>query len=49
MTAAIWDACATRDKAFGDSRVPAAQVHATIMAALEFGYGKVTTTAEFLA
>jgi len=45
----VHDACATRDKAFGDSRVPAAQVHATIMSALEFGYGKVTTTAEFLA
>ena len=27
----VHDACATRDKAFGDSVVPAAQVHATIM------------------
>lgn len=45
----VHDACATRDKAFGDARVPAALVHATIMSALEFGYGKVTTTAEFLA
>ena len=45
----VHDACATRDKAFGDSVVPAAQVHATIMSALEFGYGKVTTTADFLA
>ncbi|WP_337184613.1 isochorismatase family protein [Shinella sp.] len=45
----VHDACATRDKAFGDSVVPAAQVHATIMSALEFGYGKVTTTAEFLS
>ncbi|MGJ7041913.1 nicotinamidase-related amidase [Shinella sp. BE166] len=44
----VHDACATRDKAFGDSVVPAAQVHATIMSALEFGYGKVTTTADFL-
>ncbi|GAA4179691.1 cysteine hydrolase family protein [Shinella granuli] len=45
----VHDACATRDKAFGDSLVPAAQVHATIMSALEFGYGKVTTTADFLS
>ncbi len=45
----VHDACATRDKAFGDSVVPAAQVHATIMSALEFGYGKVTTTAEYLS
>jgi nicotinamidase-related amidase len=45
----VHDACATRDKAFGGSLVPAAQVHATIMSALEFGYGKVTTTAEVLA
>lgn len=45
----VHDACATRDKAFGDTVVPAGQVHATIMAALEFGYGKVTTTAEFVA
>ncbi|MCO5150084.1 MULTISPECIES: cysteine hydrolase family protein [unclassified Shinella] len=45
----VHDACATRDKAFGDSVVPARQVHATIMSALEFGYGKVTTTADFLS
>ena len=45
----VHDACATRDKSFGDSLVPAAQVHATIMSALEFGYGKVTTTAEYLS
>ena len=45
----VHDACATRDKVFGESVVPAAQVHATIMSALEFGYGKVTTTADFLA
>ena len=45
----VHDACATRDKAFGGSLVPAAQVHATIMSALEFGYGKVTTTADILA
>jgi nicotinamidase-related amidase len=44
----VHDACATRDKVFGDSTVPAAQVHATIMS-LEFGYGKVTTTADYLA
>lgn len=44
----VHDACATRDKTFGDSVVPAAQVHATIMSALEFGYGKVTTTADYL-
>lgn len=45
----VHDACATRDKVFGELVVPAAQVHATIMSALEFGYGKVTTTADFLA
>jgi nicotinamidase-related amidase len=45
----VHDACATRDKAFGDSVVPAAHVHATIMSALEFGYGTVTTTADFTA
>lgn len=45
----VHDACATRDKTFGDSHVPAAQVHATIMSALDFGYGKVTTTADFLS
>lgn len=45
----VHDACATRDKVFGDSVVPAAHVHATIMSALEFGYGKVTTTADFVS
>ena len=33
-TTTIHDACATRDLEFGESTVPAAQVHATMMSAL---------------
>lgn len=35
------DACATRALIFEGQEVPAAQVHATIMAALAFGYARV--------
>ncbi len=40
----VHDACATRDLEFEGRTIPAAQVHDTIMAALEFAYGTVTTT-----
>lgn len=45
----VHDACATMDLAFGAEVVPAAQVHATAMAALAFAYGTVTSTADHLA
>lgn len=45
----VHDACATRDQEFQGTVVPAAQVHAAFMAALQFGYAKVVTTQEFLA
>lgn len=45
----VHDACATRDIEFGGLVVPAAQVHAALMAALAFAYATVTTTDEFLA
>lgn len=45
----VHDACATRDTEFGGLVVPAAQVHAALMAALAFAYATVTTTDEFLA
>ncbi|MBB3139678.1 cysteine hydrolase family protein [Halomonas organivorans] len=45
----VHDACATQDVEFEGLTVPAAQAHATIMAALAFAYGTVTTTGDFLA
>lgn len=45
----VHDACATRDLEFGDTKVPAAQVHAASMAALAFAYASVTTTDAHLA
>ncbi len=45
----VHDACATMDLAFGDQVVPAAQVHAALMAALAFAYATVTTTDAVLA
>lgn len=45
----IHDACATHDLEFGGVKVPAAQVHAAFMAALQFGYAKVVSTQDFLA
>lgn len=44
----LHDACATLDLTFGGITVPAAQVHAAMMAAFEFGYGKVQSTADYL-
>ncbi len=42
------DACATRALAFGSVTVPAAQVHASFMAALGAAYAQVLTTADVL-
>jgi len=41
------DACATRDLTFGGTTVPAAQVHAAVLAAMESSYAKVVSTDEF--
>jgi nicotinamidase-related amidase len=43
------DACATRALAFGDERVPAAQVHAAFVAALSGLYAKVKNAAAIAA
>jgi nicotinamidase-related amidase len=45
----IHDACATRDLQFGDTRVPAEQVHASFMSALAYAYAKVTSLQKFLS
>lgn len=45
----VHDACATRDQEFDGKVVPAADVHAAFMAALEFGYAKLVSTEEYLA
>lgn len=45
----VHDACATLPLEFGATKVPAAQVHATAMAALAFGYATLTSTDEHLA
>ncbi len=45
----VHDACATRDQEFRGIVAPAAEVHAAFMAALQFGYAKVVSTAELLA
>jgi len=45
----LHDACATLDLAFGDVTVPAAQVHAAMMAAFAFGYGTVKSSDDYLA
>ncbi len=45
----VHDACASRDMEFGGVTVPAAQVHAAFMAALQFGYAQSVSTDEFLA
>ncbi len=45
----IHDACATHDLEFGGVKVPAAQVHAAFMAALQFGYAEVVSTETFLS
>ncbi|MBC7857851.1 MAG: cysteine hydrolase [Burkholderiaceae bacterium] len=45
----LHDACATLDLAFGGVTVPAAHVHAAMMAAFEFGYGTVKSADEYLS
>ncbi len=45
----LHDACATLDLEFNGVTVPAAQVHAAMMAAFEFGYASVTSTDDYLA
>nr|BFE98317.1 hypothetical protein GCM10020185_88530 [Pseudomonas brassicacearum subsp. brassicacearum] len=45
----LHDACATLDLTFGGVSVPAAQAHATIMAAFEFGYATVKPVDEYLS
>lgn len=48
-TTILHDACATMDLEFNGVKAPAAQVHAAMMAAFEFGYGTVKSTDEYLA
>ncbi len=43
------DACAAKAQEFNGLRVPAAQVHATIMAALSSTYARVTSAQDLLA
>lgn len=45
----VHDACATRDLEFEGTTAPAAQVHATIMAAIAFAVGAVVSTAVITA
>ena len=45
----IHDACATLDLEFNGVRVPAAQVHAALMAALAFAYASLEATDAYLA
>lgn len=47
-TTVIHDACATLDLEFNGVKVPAAQAHATIMAAFEFAYATVKSTDDYL-
>ena len=42
------DACATRDLAFRGETIPAAQVHASFMAALAVPYARIADTAELV-
>ncbi|WP_218997738.1 cysteine hydrolase family protein [Shewanella algae] len=44
----VEDACTTLDLEFNGVKVPAAQVHATAMAALEFAYASIKSTAGFI-
>ncbi|MFW7340874.1 cysteine hydrolase family protein [Pollutimonas sp. H1-120] len=48
-TTVLHDACATLDLTFDGVTVPAAHVHAAMMAALEFGYGTVKSTQAYFA
>lgn len=45
----VHDACATKDWEFNGVTAPAAQVHATAMAALAFAYASLPSTDEYVA
>jgi nicotinamidase-related amidase len=45
----LHDACATLDLTSGGVNVPSAHVHATMMAAFEFGYATVKSVHEYLS
>jgi len=45
----IHDACATLDLDFNGVKVPAAHVHATLMAAFEFAYAQVISTEDYVS
>lgn len=45
----VHDACATRPLKFKEVEVPAAQVHAAALAALQSGYARIASTDELLA
>ena len=45
----VHDACATLDLSFHGVNVPAAQVHAAMMAVFEFGYATVKSVDEYLS
>lgn len=45
----LHDACATLDLTFNGVTVPAAQVHASMMAAFEFGYARVRSVEQHLS
>ena len=45
----VGDACATRDLKYGDTLVPASEVHASTLATLDRVYGRVLDTEEALA
>jgi hypothetical protein len=45
----IHDACATRDLDFAGQHVPAAQVHASFMAALGWWYADLVRAADLVA
>ncbi len=45
----VHDACATRDQEFAGRVVPAVEVHAAFMAALQFGYAQLLSADEYLA
>lgn len=47
-TTVVDDACATRDLEFRGQIIPADQVHATLMSAFAFAYGKVVSTDEYV-
>ncbi|MDR5782744.1 cysteine hydrolase family protein [Caballeronia sp. LZ065] len=47
-TTVVHDTCATHELEFNGVKVPAAQVHAAFMAALDFGYANLITAKDFV-